>query len=67
MVRGIGLWWTGYGDLVCCIKASNFPLFVGPFSGIGMLVLGSIVARIYTELMLIMFEIHGELKKLNNK
>jgi len=32
-----------------------------------MIVLGPIVARIYTELLLVMFEIHGELKKLNNK
>ena len=56
-----------YVAMVGCVIAGIFTLFVEPISGIGMIVLGPIVARIYTELMLVMFEIHSELKKLNNK
>ena len=56
-----------YFAMVGCVIAGIFTLFVEPISGIGMIVLGPIVARLYTELLLVMFEIHGELKKLNNK
>ena len=35
--------------------------------GIGMTILGPVVVRIYAELMLVDFEIHNELKKLNDK
>ena len=56
-----------YVAMVGCIIAGIFTLFVEPISGIGMIVLGPIVARIYTELMLVIFEIHSELKSLNNK
>jgi hypothetical protein len=56
-----------YFAMVGCVIAGIFTLFVEPISGIGMIVLGPIVARIYTELLLVIFEIHGELKKLNNK
>lgn len=56
-----------YVAMVGCVIAGIFTLFVEPISGIGMIVLGPIVARIYTELLLVMFEIHAELKKLNNK
>jgi len=56
-----------YVAMVGCVIAGIFTLFAEPISGIGMIVLGPIVARIYTELMLVMFEIHSELKKLNNK
>ena len=56
-----------YVAMVGCVIAGIFTLFVEPISGIGMIVLGPIVARIYTELMLVMFEINGELTKLNNK
>jgi hypothetical protein len=35
--------------------------------GIGMTILGPVVVRIYAELMLVVFEIHNELKKLNDK
>jgi hypothetical protein len=56
-----------YFAMVGCVIAGIFTLFVEPLSGIGMIVLGPIVARIYTELLLVIFEIHGELKKLNNK
>ena len=56
-----------YVAMAGCVIAGIFTLFVEPISGIGMIVLGPIVARIYTELMLVMFEIHSELKSLNNK
>ena len=38
-----------------------------PISGIGITVLGPIVIRIYAELMLIVFEIHRELRKISEK
>ncbi len=56
-----------YIAMVGCVIAGIFTLFVEPVSGIGMIVLGPIVARIYTELMLVIFEIHSELKTLNGK
>jgi len=56
-----------YIAMVGCVIAGIFTLFVEPVSGIGMIVLGPIVTRIYTELMLVIFEIHGELKNLNDK
>ena len=56
-----------YIAMVGCVIAGIFTLFVEPISGIGMIVLGPIVARIYTELMLVIFEIHSELKRLNDK
>ena len=36
-------------------------------TGISMIVLGPIVIRIYAELMLIVFEVHKELKKISEK
>ena len=56
-----------YFAMVGCVIAGIFTLFVEPISGIGMIVLGPIVARIYTELMLVIFEIHSELKKIADK
>ena len=56
-----------YVAMVGCVIAGIFALFVEPISGIGMIVLGPIVARIYTELMLVIFEIHSELKKIADK
>jgi len=38
-----------------------------PISGIATIVLGPIAVRVYTELMLVLFEIHTEIKKLNIK
>ena len=56
-----------YIAMVGCVIAGIFTLSVDSVSGIGMIVLGPIVARIYTELMLVIFEIHSELKSLNGK
>ena len=56
-----------YVAMVGCVIAGAFTLTVEPISGIGLLVLGPIAARCYTELMLVIFEIHGELRDLNGK
>jgi len=56
-----------YIAMVGCVIAGIFTAFVEPMSGIAMIILGPIVARIYTELMLVIFEIHSELKTLNGK
>jgi len=56
-----------YIAMVVCVIAGILALSVEPISGIGMIVLGPIAVRIYTELMLVIFEIHSELKGLNNK
>jgi len=56
-----------YIAMVGCVIAGIFTAFVEPVSGIGMIVLGPIVTRMYTELMLVIFEIHSELKNLNGK
>lgn len=44
-----------------------FALGADAITGISMIVLGPIVVRIYAELMLIVFEIHKELKKIGEK
>jgi hypothetical protein len=56
-----------YVAIVGCVIAGILALSVEPVSGIGMIILGPIAVRIYTELMLVIFEIHSELKSLNNK
>ena len=56
-----------YIAMVGCVIAGIFTLSVDSVSGIGMIVLGPIAARCYTELMLVIFEIHSELKTLNGK
>jgi len=37
-----------------------------PISGIGLIILGPIAVRIYGEIMIVLFEIHGELKRMND-
>ena len=44
-----------------------FTVAMEPLTGIGFTILGPIAVRIQAELILIMFEIHNELKKLNDK
>ena len=44
-----------------------FALGADAITGISMIVLGPIVVRIYAELMLIVFEVHKELKKISEK
>tara|TARA_B100000029_G_scaffold182304_1_gene179929 strand:- start:1920 stop:2162 length:243 start_codon:yes stop_codon:yes gene_type:complete len=37
-----------------------------PISGIVTIILGPIAVRIYGEIMIVLFEIHGELKRMND-
>ena len=56
-----------YVAMVDCVIAGIFMLGMEPISGIATIVLGPIAVRVYTELMLVLFEIHTEIKKLNIK
>tara|TARA_R100001377_G_scaffold84577_1_gene68447 strand:+ start:569 stop:802 length:234 start_codon:yes stop_codon:yes gene_type:complete len=57
-----------YIGAVIAVIVGLFTTFTAdPVSGIALTVLGPIVVRIYAELMLVVFEIHGELKKISNK
>ena len=57
-----------YIAAVIAVIVGLFTTFTAdPITGVGMTVLGPIVVRIYAELMLVIFEIHGELKKISNK
>ena len=56
-----------YIAMIGCVIVGIFTLSVDSVTGIGMIVLGPIAARCYTELMLVIFEIHSELKSLNGK
>jgi len=56
-----------YIGMVVAIITGLFTMTLDPFTGIATVILGPIAVRIYAEVMLIMFEIHGELKKLNDK
>ena len=54
------------GMVVAFIAGIVICMTADPISGIGLIILGPIVVRMYSELMLIVFEIHGELKRINN-
>lgn len=57
-----------YIGMVLAIIAGLFTAFTADFlTGIGTAVLGPIIVRIYAELMLIIFELHKELKKISSK
>jgi uncharacterized protein (DUF58 family) len=56
-----------YIAMIGFVIAGIFMLGVDLISGIGTIVLGPVVVRIYAELMLVIFECHNELKKLNDK
>ena len=57
-----------YIGMVLAVIVGLFTAFTADFfTGIGTAVLGPIVVRIYAELMLIVFELHKELKKIANK
>ena len=55
-----------YIGMVVAFIAGIGMIMVEPLSGIGLMILGPIAVRMYSELMLIAFEIHGELKRINN-
>ncbi len=56
-----------YIAAVVVVIMGIFALTADAATGISMIVLGPIVIRIYAELMLIVFEIHKELKKIGEK
>tara|TARA_B100000809_G_C14770160_1_gene399096 strand:- start:166 stop:396 length:231 start_codon:yes stop_codon:yes gene_type:complete len=56
-----------YIGMVVALIAGLLTMAADPLTGIATAILGPIAVRIYAEVMLIMFEIHGELKKLNDK
>ena len=57
-----------YIGIVLAIIAGLFTAFTTDlWSGLGTAVLGPIIVRIYAELMLIIFELHKELKKISSK
>ena len=56
-----------YIAAVVVVIMGIFALTADAVTGISMIVLGPIVIRIYAELMLIVFEVHKELKKISAK
>jgi hypothetical protein len=56
-----------YLGMVVCIIMGIFALGADVATGVSLIVLGPIGCRIYAELMLVIFEIHRELKSLNGK
>ena len=57
-----------YIGMVLAVIAGLFTAFTADlWTGIGTAVLGPIIVRIYAELMLIIFELHKELKKISSK
>ncbi len=54
-----------YIGMVLAVIVGLFTAFTADlFAGLGTAVLGPIVVRIYAELMLVIFEMHKELKKI---
>ena len=49
------------------IYAGGDAIWVALLTGIGTIVGGPIVCRIYAELLIILFQIHAELKQMNNR
>ena len=57
-----------YIGMVLAVIAGLFTAFTADFlTGIGTAVLGPIIVRIYAELLLVIFEMHKELKKISSK
>ena len=54
------------GMVVAFIAGIGMCIMADPLSGIGLIILGPLAVHMYSELMLIAFEIHGELKRINN-
>ena len=54
------------GMVVAFIAGIAMMIMADPISGIGVTILGPIVVRMYGEIMIVLFEIHGELKKMND-
>jgi|TARA_R110002074_G_scaffold97265_1_gene211265 hypothetical protein len=56
-----------YVGMVVAVVVGLFTLTQDVVAGISLIVLGPIAVRLYTELMLVIFEIHKELKEMNGK
>ena len=56
-----------YLGMVGAVIFGALAIVAEPITGIGLIILGPVAVRIQAELILVMFEIHAELKKLNNK
>jgi len=56
-----------YIGMVVALIIGLFTIAVDVTSGIATAILGPIGVRVYTELMLVIFEIHKELKRANTK
>ena len=57
-----------YIGMVLAVIAGLFTAFTADFlTGIGTAVLGPIIVRIYAELLLVIFEMHKEIKKIASK
>ena len=55
-----------YIGMVVAFVAGLLGLAADIYVGIGTMILGPIAVRMYSELLLVVFEIHGELKRINN-
>jgi hypothetical protein len=53
--------------MVIALVVGLIGIAVEPLTGIGTAILGPVAVRIYAELMLVIFEINDNLKKLNDK
>jgi len=56
-----------YIAMVVVVVMGVFALAADTVTGVSMIVLGPIAVRIYAELMLVIFEVHNELKKIANR
>jgi len=56
-----------YIAMVVVVVMGVLALAADTVTGVSMIVLGPIAVRIYAELMLVIFEVHNELKKIANK
>ena len=56
-----------YIAMVVAVVIGIFTLETDVPTGVSMIALGPIAVRIYAELMLVIFELHKELKKIANK
>ena len=56
-----------YIGMVIALVVGLIGIAVEPLMGIGTAILGPVAVRIYAELMLVIFEINDNLKKLNDK
>tara|TARA_Y100000817_G_scaffold151083_1_gene118162 strand:+ start:1677 stop:1907 length:231 start_codon:yes stop_codon:yes gene_type:complete len=56
-----------YIGMVIAFVVGLFGIAVEPLTGIGTAILGPVVVRIYAEILLIIFEINDNLKKIVDK